>query len=167
MALDEEPVSEETKPEKVSFFKKLSAYSSLIQVGGLVVLLVLLISASIVTFLLASGSLDLASGSQRSVNHIGDAMLICDKELQDEHGELMQAFAVDDLSSHGDKESGGYRLYYEVNMYRDSSRQTGVQKYYINCFVSSKGNIKRFDFLEDKTFVPKALRKTRGNEIGL
>lgn len=152
---------------KLSLSERLSEFKSWFQVAGLIVLLLMLMTTSIVTGLMVTGVININEEKKQVVSNMGDATSICDQALQDEHGDLMQAFALDDLSSHGDEESGGYKLFYEMNMYRDTSRQSGVQKFYVNCFVSAAGRIKRMDLLEDKSFVPKAVRRTSGNVIGL
>jgi len=168
VAVDEDKAaSEEAPAEKISIKEHLRILKPWLQVGGLVTLLIMLMTTSLVTGLMAVGVININPENRRVVNNMGDAMSICEGEIQQEHGSLLQAFAVDDLSSHGDKASGGYRLYYELNMYRDTTRQSGVNKYYVNCFVSAGGRIKRMELLEDKTFVPKALRRTKGNAIGL
>lgn len=167
MAIDENIEPEEAVSEKVSLGERLSVAKPWLQVGGLVVLLLMLMTTSLVTGLMVTGVININPENKLVVSNMGDAMSICDRAIQDEQGALLQAFAVDDLSSHGDEVSGGYRLFYEMNRYRDATRQTGVDKFYINCFVSAKGRIKRLDVLEDKSFVPRAVRKSKGNAIGL
>ncbi|MGH1440000.1 MAG: hypothetical protein ACRBBR_07830 [Cellvibrionaceae bacterium] len=168
MAVDEdEAPQEEADADKISVKERFIILKPWLQVGGLVVLLMMLMTTSLVTGLMVTGVININPENKRVVSNMGDAMSICDGAIHDEHGSLLQTFALDDLSSHGDKESGGYRLYYELNMYRDNTRQTGVNKFYVNCFVSAKGRIKRLDLLEDKSFVPRALRRSKGNAIGL
>lgn len=168
VAVDEEEAPlEGAGDEKTSIKERLLILKPWLQVGGLVVLLLILMTSSLVTGLMVTGIIDINPEKKRTVSNMGDAMSICDNAIQEDHGALLQAFALDDLSSHGDKESGGYRLYYELNMYRDNTRQTGVNRFYVNCFVSAKGRIKRMDLLEDKSFVPRALRRSKGNAIGL
>lgn len=168
MAVDENVApEEEAAPEKVSIAERIKPYKAWFQVVGLVLLLVILMTTSLVTGLMVTGVIDINADNKRMVNNLGDAMSICDGAIQEEHGGLLQAFVLDDLSSHGDEKSGGYRLYYEMSVYRDATRQTGINKFYINCFVSAGGRIKRMDLLEDKAFVPRAVRRTKGNAIGL
>ncbi len=137
------------------------------QVIGLILLLLILMTTSVVTALMATGIIDIYPDEHGPVNSMTDAQFICDQELQAEHGELMQMFVLDDLSSHSDDKRGGYKLYYEMNMYRDASRSTGVNKFYINCFVSAGGRIKRMELFEEKEYAPKAGRRSQGNAIGL
>lgn len=168
VAVDEEEApQEESTDEKISVKERFLILKPWLQVGGLVALLVMLMTTSLVTGLMVTGIIDINPENKRVVSNMGDAMSICDSAIQEDHGALLQAFALDDLSSHSDRESGGYRLYYELNMYRDNTRQTGVNKFYVNCFISAKGRIKRMDLLEDKSFVPRAVRRSKGNVIGL
>jgi len=167
LATDDNIEPEKAAPEKVSFNERLALVKPWLLVGGLVVLLVMLMMTSLVTGLIVSGIININPDNKQVVSNMGDAMSICEGAIQDEQGALLQAFAIDDLSSHGDDASGGYRLFYEINKYRNASRQTGVDKFFVNCFVSAKGRVKRLDFLEDKAFVPRAARKSKGNEIGL
>ncbi|MFT6389503.1 MAG: hypothetical protein ACJAUP_002896 [Cellvibrionaceae bacterium] len=167
MATDENIEPEKAVPKKVSFSERLVIAKPWLLVGGLILLLVMLMVTSIVTGLMVTGVININPDNKQVVSSMGDAMSICEGAIQDEQGALLQAFAVDDLSSHGDDASGGYRLFYKINKYRDVSRQTGVDRFYVNCFVSAKGRIKRLDFIEDKVFVPRAARKSKGNEIGL
>ena len=129
--------------------------------------MIALIMTSTVTGLMVVGLIDINPQNKRNISNMGDAITICDAAIEEEYGDLLQVFALDDRSSHDDEASRGYKLYYDVNMYRDVSKKTGVKSYFVNCFVSAKGRIKRLEALEDKTFVPKALRARRvGNPFG-
>lgn len=138
-----------------------------IQVVGLIALLFALMTTSVVTALMATGIIDISPATSGPANSMTDAKLICDGELQQEYGNKLQAYAMDDLSSRSGGKGGGYRLYYEITMYRDSGRKTGVDKYYVNCFVTATGRIRQFELFQEKTYVPKAGRRTKGNAFGL
>jgi hypothetical protein len=140
---------------------------SQLQIAGLFLLLLLLMSTAAVTAFMALGIIDIAPTTEGPANSMTDAQLICDKTLQEQHGDKLQIFTLDDLSSHADDETGGYKLYYELNMFRDPGRMSGVNKFYVNCFVSANGQIRRMDLYEEKDYVPRPSRKTKGNDIGL
>ncbi|MGH1485622.1 MAG: hypothetical protein ACRBCI_05325 [Cellvibrionaceae bacterium] len=168
MADAEEKTSTEESPEDENLKKeKRKKIISHVQVVGLVFLLFSLMTTSVVTALMATGIIDISPAASGPANSMTDAQLICDKALQTEHGDKLQMFSMDDLSSHSDGQKGGYKLYYEMNMFRDASRRTGVDKFYVNCFVSASGRIKQMDLLEEKSYVPKAGRRTKGNAFGL
>jgi hypothetical protein len=137
------------------------------QLLGLVLLLLALIVTSVVTGLMASGAINIKAGPNGPAESMTDAQLICDRAIAEEHGATMQSFVVDDMSSRTDKKGGGYKVYYELNLYRDASRSSGVKKHFVNCFVSSSGRVNRMDVFEDKIFVPKPIQRSSGNAFGL
>ena len=137
------------------------------QVIGLLVLLFILMSTSVVTALMAMGVINVQPQNSTPVNSMTDAMFVCDKALLAEHGDRLQISTLDDLSSRPDAQAGGFMLFYELNLYRDAKGKSGVNKFYVNCFVSDKGRIRRMDLYEEKNFVPKPVRRTHGNAFGL
>ena len=138
----------------------------IIQVVGLVALLFILMTTSVVTTLMATGIIDISQQTDGPANSMTDAQFICAKALKAEHGGKMQSFALDDHSSRGD-ESGGYKMFYELNMFRGGDRNSGVTKFYVNCFVTSSGRVRRLDLFEEKPYVPKAGKRSHGNAFGL
>lgn len=167
--------SKNTQEEKGSGSDKLKRRKQLVarlQVVGLVFLLFSLMVTSVVTTLMATGVIDIASKESTVVSSIMDAQFICDKELKMEYGDKVQTYTVDDLSSRADDKRGGYKMYYELTMYpgdkeKGIRRNTGVNMYYANCFVSSTGLVRQLDLFEEKSYVPKAGKRTKGNDFGL
>ena len=140
---------------------------SRLQVICLVVLLILLVVTSVTTALMATGVIKVSEKSG-SIASMTDAQLLCDQELRKDYGVAMNSFVVDDRSSHFDNNTGKFKMFYEMEVYRDASQQTGTKIFFVNCFVSGKrGTITRMDYLEQKDFVPKAGRRTHGNPFGL
>ncbi len=166
MDIEDEKLAEAEGSKKRSLSEFIAAYKTWIQLGGLVFLLLALMLTSMITGLMVVGVININPQNNVMVNNMGDAISVCDDAIKDEYRDLLQAFNVDDLSSLRDPESGGFKLYYDVNIYRDETRRTGVQSYFVNCFVSSKGRLKRLDLIEDKEFTPKPIRQTHGNPIG-
>ena len=164
MAGTEEKTSTENQKLQKERRKKVTSH---VQVIGLVFLLFALMTTSVVTTLMATGMIDISSVAGEPVNSMTDAQLICDKALQAEHGDQLQMFSMDDLSSHSDGNTGDYNLYYELNMFRGVGRQSGVTKFYANCFVTASGRVRQMDLLEEADYVPKAVRRTKGNAFGL
>ena len=79
----------------------------------------------------------------------------------------MSSLSVDDRSSLFDKGEGKFKLYYQLDLYREGSRGAGVSTFYVNCFVSAaRGNIQRIEYLEQLDFKPKAVRREKGNAFG-
>ncbi|MBX2810101.1 MAG: hypothetical protein KTR20_15890 [Cellvibrionaceae bacterium] len=147
--------------------EKRNKKSSLLQVGGLIGLLLALMVTSVATSLMAVGIIDLFPKSNGKVHSMTDAQFICDKALRAEHGEALRSFVVDDHSSHFDDASGRYKMFYEIDMFKGGAKQQGVNKFYANCFVSANGRIRNMDLFEEKSYVPKAVRRTKGNAFGI
>jgi hypothetical protein len=156
---------EEQAEEKLDKAKR-QKIVTYVQVGGLIFLLFSLMTTSVVTALMATGIINISPATSGPANSMTDAQLICDRALQAEHGDKLQIFTLDDLSSHPD-DKGGFMMYYELNMFRDASKKTGINKFYVNCFVNASGRIRQMDLFEDKGYMPKAGRRTRGNAFGL
>lgn len=157
-----------TSPQKTLTEEERKKKASSIQVLGLVILLLVLMATSAVTAFMAIGVIDLSSTTKYGpANSLTDAQFICDKVLKEEYGAKLQSIALDDLSSRENNKRDGYKLFYEMNLYRDASRKTGVSKFYVNCFVSAAGVIRQLDLSEEKTFAPKAGRRTTGNRFGI
>lgn len=138
-----------------------------LQVIGLIMLLLTLMTTSVITAMMATGFIDVTPQSYGPVNSMTDAMIICDRAIHEEHNDGIQTLTLDDLSSRSDAGGDGFRLYYEISMYRDPSHTTGTKTFYANCFVTASGRVKRMDLYEQKNFVPKAIRRSRGNPIGI
>ncbi len=137
------------------------------QVVGLVVILVILICISVIATLIATNKIEVTGEKSKPVEYIADAENLCGQRMNEDRGDTLNMAAVDDRSSFYDKKSGDFKLFYEVEIYRDAGKQSGVNTYYVNCFVSSSsGNISRIEYLEQKDFKPKAIRRTHGNAFG-
>ncbi|MBX2809645.1 MAG: hypothetical protein KTR20_13555 [Cellvibrionaceae bacterium] len=141
--------------------------ASFLQLAGLIVLLLLLMVTSVVTSLMAVGIVDLFPEGSAQVQSMTDAQFICDKALRSEYGQTLRSFVVDDHSSHFDGQSSRYKMFYEMDMYREGNKGQGVNRFYVNCFVSANGRIRNLELFEEKTYTPKAVRRTKGNAFGL
>ena len=145
---------------------KKSKSSGLWQVVGLVVLLVCLLSVSVVSTLMAVGVVKFEQDLQ-PMGSLMDAENMCNGLIREDHQENLSSFVVDDFSSRFNEETGQYMMFYEVELKRDVDNPSGVDKYFLNCFVSSKGRLSVFDIFEERTFVPKAIKRTSGNAFGM
>lgn len=118
--------------------------------------------------MVAMGIINVFPGtSGESIASMTDAQIRCDNEIRQVHGQKVRSFVVDDLSSYYDYDSGRYKLYYELDFHRSPSKSTGVTKFYMNCFVGSTGRIRNMELYEEKSFTPKAVRRTKGNAFGM
>lgn len=136
------------------------------QLIGLVVVLVVLVAASTVTTLVATGTIEVAPEKGTPISYIGDAEQVCNQRVKQDQGSTLSSMSVDDHSSHFDEASGQYKLYYQLDLYRDAGKQSGVKLFYVNCTVSSRGIISRIEYLEHLDFKPKAIRREKGNAFG-
>jgi len=136
------------------------------QVVALIALLVCLLSISVVSTLMVVGVVEYEP--QRPVlGSMMDAEKMCNDLIKEDHPQSLSSFAVDDFSSRFDEQTGQYQMFYEVDLKRDVNKPSGVQKYYLNCFVTSLGRVTTFDMLKEQTFVPKPIRRTTGNAFGM
>lgn len=161
-------VEKETESEEASEVKKAGpSRLAVIQVVGLIILLVILIIISVTTGLLATGQIKMPEPKPQ-VSSMLTAQDICDDEIRKDKGAMLNSYVVDDLSSRYDAAMGKFKMFYQIELYLDKSRQTGTAIYYVNCFISARrGVITQMDYMESKTFVPKAVRRTNGNPFGL
>lgn len=146
--------------------KKKQKDSTTGQMVGLFLVLLLLVALSTVGTLVAVGVIDF-SEETHPVGSITDAESICNGRVKSDYGESLNAITVDEFSSRYDQQTGVYKMFYELNVYRGKGKTSGVNTFYVNCFVSANnGGIKRIDYLEQKDFKPKAIRRSHGNAFG-
>lgn len=139
---------------------------STFQLMALLLILLALIALSTVGTLVAVGVIDFSEEAQ-PVGSITEAEGICNSRVKGDYGDSLNAMTVDDFSSRYDQQSGTYKMFYQLDVYRGSGKKSGVDVFYVNCFVSaSDGDIDRIDYLEQKDFKPKAIRRTHGNAFG-
>ena len=137
------------------------------QILGLLVLLVLLVSISTVGTLVLTGTVEMGVGDASPIAYIIDAEKVCVRRIKEDHGKNVSAVSVDDRSSFFDKEAGKYKLHYQLELFRDAAKKSGVSAFFVNCVVSaSSGRIFRIEYLEQMDFKPKAVRREKGNAFG-
>jgi len=161
-------VDKETGSEEASELRKAGpSRVVVIQVVGLIMLLVILVIISVTTGLLVTGQIKMPTAKPQ-VSSILSAQDICDDEIRKDKGAMLNSYVVDSLSSRYDAAMGKFKMFYQIELYLDKSRQTGTAIYYVNCFISARrGVITQMDYMENKSFVPKAVRRTNGNAFGL
>ena len=136
------------------------------QVAALIVLLLGLLSISVFATLMAMGVVKYDQ-PRVSLGSMLDAENMCNGLIKEDHQENLSSFVVDDFSSRYNEQTGEYMMFYEVELKRDVNNPSGVDTYFLNCFVSKKGRLSVFNLVEDKTFVPKAIKRTTGNAFGM
>jgi hypothetical protein len=137
------------------------------QILGMVALLFLLISISTVATLVLTGSVDVGLSEAEPVAYIVDAEKICVRRIKSDYSQRMSSVTVDDRSSFLDKDAGKYKLHYQLELFRDIAKKSGVNTFFVNCVVSAaNGDITRIEYLEQLDFKPKAIRREKGNAFG-
>lgn len=109
----------------------------------------------------------MSSNKGAAISYIVDAEKVCERRMKADYGNEISALAVDDRSSFFDEPSGRYKLHYQLELFRNGAKQSGVNLFYVNCVVTaSSGDIRRIDYLEQLEFKPKAVRRETGNAFG-
>ncbi|ODS23473.1 hypothetical protein AB835_08545 [Candidatus Endobugula sertula] len=146
---------------------KKSKESIALQIVGLVLLLVFLVALSTVGTLITLGVIK-TRGDAKVIGSMAGAEHICDQKVRADYGHSLSVATVDDRSSRYDNKSGQYKMFYELTIYQGNNKHSGVKTFYVNCYVSAKrGSISHIDYLEQKDFQPKAIRRRHGNAFGL
>jgi hypothetical protein len=133
----------------------------------LLAVLLFLVAVSAMTILIATGTVDIMAPDAPPIEYIGDAEKACDRRVKTDRGSSLSALSVDDHSSFYDESSGEFKLFYEMQLFNDSNKQSGVTTFYVNCVVSSaRGVIAKMKYLEDLEVTQKAIRREHGNAFG-
>ena len=151
----------------MSVAKKPAPQKNFIQIAGLIGLLIVLISISVGSTLLATGVVSLSESESQPIAYIYDAELVCDQYIREEFKERLKGAFVDDFSSRLDDSTGVYQMFYEISVKRDVNTPSGDDNYFLSCFVNSNGRLTAFDFTKDRAFVPKANVRTSAHPFGL
>jgi hypothetical protein len=141
-----------------------------LKIIGLVSLLLILIGASIGVTLMAIGTLDVevVKKQGKPVADIFDAEKICHARIRVDHGDALNSVNLDERSGRYDKNNSEYQLFYQLNIYRDKTRRTGIAVFYTNCYISSAdGSIARMEYLEHGETTSDVKKRSDTNFIGL
>ena len=141
-----------------------------LKIIGLVSLLLILIGASIGVTLMAIGTLDVevVKKQGKPVTDIFEAEKICHARIRVDHGDALNSVNLDERSGRYDKNNSEYQLFYQLNIYRDKTRRTGIAVFYTNCYISSAdGSIARMEYLEHGETTSDVKKRSDTNFIGL
>ena len=138
------------------------------QIFYLFATLFVLVAISVLATLIATRVIDLSPQGTGPVHNIADAEAICNQRIRNDHGDNVHVIAPDNLSTRFDDSVGEFKVFSEVDMFRDASKRTGTQLYYVTCKVASEdGSISRMEYHEAKDFKPKPGRRETGNAFGM
>lgn len=154
-----------TMPSQSKSSARKSGSKNAKQIIVLVGLLLALICLSIATsFIVVVGPDEEEEASFRSVRSIMDAMRLCENRIDVDYGSRLQTAIFDDRSSFSDTSSGLFKLFYEVHLFREESKRSGITGYYATCFVSGTGEVKKLNLSQQKDFVPTPIRRAREDD---
>lgn len=153
--------------------KKVKRSSNIwLKVIGLVTLLLVLIGASVSVTLMAIGTFDVKSvvtnKNAKPVDDIFEAEKICRAQILLDHGDSLHFINTDERSGRYDKNDGEYRVFYQLDIYRDATKRTGVNVFYSNCYISSvDGSVARMEYLQQEDGGSEVSKRDDTNSIGL
>ena len=137
------------------------------QLVGVLIVLVILIAMAIFGVLVAVGVVRIIPPDAEPVGSMAAAESLCDQRIRQDYGDTLSSVSVDGHSSRYDQMTGHYKMFYKMDVFRGNNQQSGVQDFYINCFVSAeRGIVERIEYLDNKKALPKTIRRRSGNEIG-
>ena len=70
-----------------------------------------------------------------------DAKLACDKKVKGRFGRLLQYSALNNTASRYDDDFDGYKLFYDVSVYRNKERNSGVRQAMSKCYIHNDGYV--------------------------
>jgi hypothetical protein len=142
-----------------------------LKVVGLVVLLITLSGVSVAVTLMAIGTFDAAEVVKKKGKSVGDifeAEKICHARIRSDYGDALNSIGLDERSGRYDKSGEEYQLFYQLNVYRDKTKRTGVNVFFTNCYISSvDGFVTRMEYLENGGGKSEVLKRSDTNFIGL
>lgn len=151
--------------------KKQKKNSVLLQIIGLVIVLILLVAISAGVTLMATGTLDveaIATKPGKPVGDIVDAEKICNQQIREKYGRQLSSIENNERSGRYDKSSGDFKLFYQLDVFRDESRRTGTGVFYVTCYIASAdGSVSQMEFLEQGDGQSEVSKRDDTNFIGL
>jgi hypothetical protein len=106
-----------------------------------------------------------ASESQK-LKSMTDAKLACDKKVEGKFGRLLQLATLNNASSRYDDDFGGYQLVYDVSVYRDKERDSGVRQVMYKCHIYNDGDVREKGVIQSTRTPGKASQETDENIFG-
>ena len=139
------------------------------QVLIMVVVLIALGAISLTAFFTAKTtfrSTILGSNKASGLSSMTDAKLACDKKVKGKYGSLLQAAPLNYSSSRYEDDFDGYKLFYDVSVYRNKERNSGVNRLIFKCFIFNDGDVSETGIIKTTPTPAKARRKIDGNIFG-
>jgi hypothetical protein len=70
-----------------------------------------------------------------------DAKLACDKKVKGRFDQLLQYSVLNNTASRYDDDFDGYKLFYDVGIYRNKERNSGVRQVIYKCYIHNDGYV--------------------------
>jgi hypothetical protein len=77
----------------------------------------------------------------KGLKSMTDAKLACDKKVKGRFGRLLQYSALNNTASRYDDDFNGYKLFYDVSIYRNKERNSGVKQVMYKCYIHNDGYV--------------------------
>ena len=77
----------------------------------------------------------------KGLKSMTDAKLACDKKVKGRFGRLLQYSALNNTASRYDDDFDGYKLFYDVSIYRNKERNSGVRQVMYKCHIYNDGHV--------------------------
>jgi hypothetical protein len=128
-----------------------SANKMVYQVLGLLTVLLALVAISTVATMVLTGAVEVGAVKSEPINFIADAEKMCDARVRDDYQGVLNSVTIDDRYSLFDKDLGRFKMFYQLEVYRDVTKRSGVKTIYMNCDVSARhGAISRGEYLDQE-----------------
>jgi len=139
------------------------------QVLIIVLVVIVLISIALTAFFtseIAFRSTLSGENQSKGLSSMLDAKLVCDQKVKDKYDKVLQSSTLNRLSSRYDDNYGGYKLYYNVSVYRDAHRKSGTKDLMYRCHIYNDGDVSDTGIIRTTPSTAKTSRKDNGNPFG-
>ncbi len=106
------------------------------------------------------------AGQSKGLSSMLDAKLVCDQKVKNKYKNVLQSSTLNHLSSRYDEGYGGYKLFYNVSVYRDEKRKSGTTDIMYRCYIYNDGDVSETGIIQMTPPPAKARRKTDSNPFG-
>ena len=108
----------------------------------------------------------LGTNKASELSSMTDAKLACDIKVKNKYGSLLQSAPLNSLSSRYEDDYGGYKLFYDVSVYRNKDRKSGINRLIFKCYILNDGDVSETGIIKSTLPPAKVRRKTDGNIFG-
>jgi cytoskeletal protein RodZ len=139
------------------------------QIIILMIVLIALAASAFTAFFTSTitfGTKPLDGKKVSGLSSMTDAKLVCDKEVKEKYGNSLQVATLNHSSSRYEDHYGGYKLFYDVRVYRNQAKTSGTDHLMFKCYVYNDGDVSETGIIKTAPTPAKALRKSDSNFFG-